>query len=405
MSWSDTRYTARRALIGAAVAIASIGVVVARADETIVLKGDGSPVTAKSKLQPGTKLTISGDVATQHFRNDAFYEEPTDPNATPAQQDAIRVKSASSGSTTQGALDAFLSSYPAYQPSHVYHVVVDAILGSMAFACSLCAAQPATGSFGIDISGPGSVSSGSSGGNSKLSHLSGKVEIQKSDGAWQDATDGIELEPGDKIHTGFKGSVTVTLPDGSTTVVEPLSLIVVGGNGRGATLRLGEIKVEQIDLRNDRGTRRYTTPTTTASVRGTRFSVLYDGTTTVVSVTQHAVLVKPRHGRRAVTVRAGHEVASTTRSVGPVVKIGRAGAPKGSVGPAKALALLTTAIAPGTATCNASPYDVRLKPTAHGWTATAPIVGATAGTAVWKIDRKRVAPANALATMITSGCR
>jgi hypothetical protein len=152
--------------------------VVALADgETIVVKADGSPVTTKSLLQTGTLLTISGGIATSNTTSrDAFYGEPVQQGAQPSFGDGLYVKSAFPGSTTQGALSAFLFARPAYQSSHVYHVEVGSELGPATFTCSFCGqSTPYSGSYTVAISGPGAASSGGSGsggGSSALPPLS-----------------------------------------------------------------------------------------------------------------------------------------------------------------------------------------------------------------------------------------
>ena len=240
----------------------------------------------------------------------------------------------------------------------------------------------------------------------KISGLSRKVEVQLEDGAWQTATDSIELRPGTKIHTGFKAGATLTFPDGSTLDVKPMSLVLIratGPNGQLVGLQLGEVKAEIQKLPSSRGDFNVRTPTTTASSRGTAFSVLYDGSATIVSVTTDSVLVTPNRGA-AVTVPAGKEAASSATAVSPPTAIGKAGAPPGSVGPAKAVTLVTASIAGGLTRCKAQAYSVSLKPLKNGWRATVKVIGTHAGTAIWTIVGTKVSPTNALARKIAAGC-
>lgn|GEM_PF-6437563 len=245
----------------------------------------------------------------------------------------------------------------------------------------------------------------------KLSGIARRVDVQLGGGAWFRATAGLQLHEGDKINTGWKASVTLTLPDGSTLVLAPMSLLIIEKLDLGADgslkahvfLRLGDVRAQVQKLIGSASDFIVRTPTTTASVRGTVFSVYYDGTTTIVSVTVHAVAVTPNSGK-TVVVPAGKEVASSASKVGPIVAIGRAGAPPGSVGPAKALSILTKGISHGIAACKADIYSTTLRPAAHGWNAELQLVGYARGTANWTITGTTLKTANALATRIAHGC-
>jgi hypothetical protein len=240
--------------------------------------------------------------------------------------------------------------------------------------------------------------------------VKGKVEIQRNGGPWEPAVDGHELQQGDRIHSGWKGSVTATFPDGSNLAVEPMALVAFeqvvynGAESRSRILlRLGEVRAQVQKMAGAAGDFRVRTPTTTASVRGTAFSVFYDGSSTIVSVTLDSVTVTPTSGT-PVVVQAGTEAASTATTVSLPVPIGQAGAPKGSVGPAKAIMLFTGATARQFARCKAQPYSVSLKPVNKGWQATAKLIGSLKGNGVWTIRGKKVAPTNALARRIATGC-
>jgi hypothetical protein len=245
-----------------------------------------------------------------------------------------------------------------------------------------------------------------------ISGLSRKVEIQRGGATWEQANNGYKIKAGDKIHTGWKAGATMTFPDGSTVVVPPMSLILIEAveleaNGQvkriAIFLQLGEVRVQVHRVAGAAGDFQVKTPTTTASVRGTIFSVLYDRATTIVSVKESVVSVKPRSGK-AVDVSAGREVSSTATKVSKPVAIGKAGAPRGSVGPEKALALLNAALAKGFSACKIDADSVALKPIKRGWRATVKIVGAKHGSAIWRIAGKKVKPANKLAKSIVRGC-
>ena len=258
----------------------------------------------------------------------------------------------------------------------------------------------------------GEVTGGPGDGKSvKVSGLTRKVELKRGGAGWEPLRESDTLQPGDQVHTGWRSSVTITLPDGSKVVLPPMSLIAIDridSNGTQIILRLGEVKAQIHKLGGSSGDFVVKTPTTTASIRGTTFSVRYDGSSTVVGVTEGTVAVKPAAGS-SVDVRAGQEVASTRTAVGPPAAIGQAGAPSGSVGPAQATALLTRALTRGFAACRVdvahTTDSFALKPVAGGWRATLRIVGRRSGRAVWTIAGRRVAPRNALARRISRRCR
>jgi hypothetical protein len=244
-----------------------------------------------------------------------------------------------------------------------------------------------------------------------ISGLSRKVEVQQNETTWFPASDSVKLKEGDKIHTGWKAGAKLTFPDGSTIVLKPMSLLLIqslksGPDGK-LTVRvwlpLGEVSATVNRSRGSAADFEVKTPTTTASVRGTIFSVLYDGAMTIVSVKKGVVSVKPNSGK-AVNVPAGREVSSTAAKASKPVAIGKAGAPPGSVGPEKARTLLSSKLAKGFSACKVDADSVGLKPIKRGWRATVKIVGAKKGSAVWTITGKKVKAANKLAKTITKGC-
>jgi hypothetical protein len=245
-----------------------------------------------------------------------------------------------------------------------------------------------------------------------LSRLSRRVEVQLNEGAWVPATAALQLRPGDRIHTGWKSGATLTLPDGSKLEVKPMSMVQigtleVGPDGRVSgrvLLQLGEVRAQVNRLRGSSADFEVKTPTSTTSVRGTKFTVFFDGSRTLVSVTQGSVSLKPGNGR-AVLVAAGREASADGKSAGPVAAIGRAGAPAGSVAPARARALIESFLGRGTTACGATPDSVKLKAVKHGWRATLTLVGSPAGKATLKISGSSVSATNRLARRLRAGCR
>ena len=169
-----------------------------------------------------------------------------------------------------------------------------------------------------------------------LSDVARKVEISRGGAVWERVTAGTALAAGDRIHTGFKSGVTITFTDGSTVRVGPMSLLEIRDVSRNANgslrvrlgLRLGDVRAQINRSTGAASDFNVQTPTTTASVRGTIFSVSFDGTETVVRVTESSVLVTSNSGA-SVIVAAGSETHSTATAVSPPVLIGKG--PSGAV--------------------------------------------------------------------------
>ena len=140
-----------------------------------------------------------------------------------------------------------------------------------------------------------------------IAKIERKVEVQKSDGAWQPATVGMALVVGDKIHTGFKAVATVKFPDTSEVEVKPMSLVLIqkldDGTGQPKSrvwLRLGEVSATVNRTKGNAADFHVRTPTTTASVRGTRIERIayHPGIGTVIEMGSHGLLeVTSRAGR------------------------------------------------------------------------------------------------------------
>ncbi|MCK5153405.1 MAG: FecR domain-containing protein [Spirochaetales bacterium] len=111
--------------------------------------------------------------------------------------------------------------------------------------------------------------------------ISGKVEIQVPGGRWKKATEGMKIEEGYMISTGFRSEAVLEL--GSSQVIvkqltrmELTELVEKEGTVRtGLNLRVGKIKAEVRTTAGLRQEFRLTSPVSTAAVRGTSFE--YDG--------------------------------------------------------------------------------------------------------------------------------
>lgn len=249
-----------------------------------------------------------------------------------------------------------------------------------------------------------------------LSGIGRKVEISRAQGGWEPATNGTVVKAGDRIHTGFKATTTLTFPNGTTMVMEPMSVVLIesiSNDGTGKVnvrmwLKLGAVSAKVNRSMGAAGDFNVQTPTTTASVRGTIFGVRYDGVATTVSVTEGKVEVAPARGK-AIFVGAGQETRSTATAASAPVKVGRAGVVKGSVGPDAALALLEKKLGTGLARCGSdvapATGSVRLKAVQRGWRISLTLIGKRKGTAVWQIRGRSVRAVNPLAKRIGRGCR
>jgi hypothetical protein len=245
-----------------------------------------------------------------------------------------------------------------------------------------------------------------------------KVEVSRNASGWEPATAGMQLANGDRVHTGFKAGVILNYPDGSRLIVGPMTLLQLtntavgpeGGIKARVWLKLGEVSAQVNRSTGARGDFEVKTPTTTASVRGTKFSVAYDGSATTVAVTESSVEVTSNSGAKVV-VPAGMETRSTARSVSPPVAIGQ-GFKSGGLSSAQALARLTSKLSAGLSRCKFGVVSNRLAPVAGGWRAQFVIVGAKQGikakpkgTARFRLKGRKVSPGNALARRIAQGCR
>jgi hypothetical protein len=251
-----------------------------------------------------------------------------------------------------------------------------------------------------------------------LSNVSRKVEVSRNESGWEPATNGMVLHDGDRIHTGFKSGVTLNFPEGSRAHVQAMALLVIDEVSKGPdgafrtrlTLATGEVKSQVNRSTGARGDFQVKTPTTTASVRGTKFSVAYDGTATTVAVTESSVGVTA-NGGATVVVPAGSETRSTATAVAPPVAIGK-GFKSGGLSSAQALGRVSGKLAGGLTRCKFGVVSNDLAPIAGGWSAKFVIVdakqgitGKPKGTAQFQLKGKGLSARNALARKITKGCR
>lgn len=385
----------------------------APAPEQITLKG-GQTVTTKTVFKRTETYTVqvAGALTTPlqsggDYVTDAFYGQS--PGRSPTRDGALTGKAGGYNDT----LDRYTTNRnpPPFNPAHTYTIVLDAVEnGTMELT-----ARAGAGELQITITPPGAAAGGE---KVTLSNLSRKVEAQLDRGIWQNARNDMKLATGDKIHTGFKAGVTLTFPDGSRLLVGGMTLLELTNVSRGPAggvkvmlrLRLGDVTAQVNRSLGARGDFEIKTPTTTASVRGTKFSVAHDGTATTVAVTESSVEVKANNGT-SVLVSAGAEVRATAAGLTPPVPIGQ-GFKSGGLTSAQALTRLESKIAGGLRRCNFTVMSSRLTPVAGGWRGRFVVVRAgqgidakPTGTAQFGLKGTRMSAGNALAKRISRGCR
>jgi hypothetical protein len=352
----------------------------AQEPESITLN-PGATATTKTVFKQGEKykVEVSGAVTEVHPKQgdrqmtcvtDAFYQQCTGgPNpGPPSHFSGITVKSKFANGV--GLERYSRGGLPPFSSGHSYTLTLDNVDPGTFELRAAAGADPGPGtnvrgSFRVTITPPSTQPTVT------LSALERKVEFQPGQAAWEPASAGMKLKQGDKVHTGYRAGVTLTFPDGSTVRVLPM--------------------------------------TCWRSIRGTKFSVRYDGTATFVAVTESSVLVTARNGRK-VAVPAGKETRSTARSVSAPVAIGH-GEKRGGLTAADAGNRLAARLAKGLKRCRFDAVSSRLAPARGGWRGSFVIVGARQGiddrpkgTAKFRLKGRRVSAANRLAERIARGC-
>lgn len=384
----------------------------APAPEQITLTG-GQTVTTSTVFKKGEKYTvqITGALTTPlmsgDYVMDAFYGQQV--GSAPARNPALTGRAWG----YDDSLERFTSTRtaPAFNAAHSYTIVLDRVEnGTMALT-----AKAGTGELKVTITPPGAATGGE---QVTLSNLSRKVEVSRNEGSWENAANGMKLANGDQLHTGFKAGVTLTFPDGSRLHVDGMTMLQITELSRGPEggvkvrlwLRLGEVTGQVNRSMGARGDFNIKTPTSTTSIRGTKFSVAHDGTATTVAVTESSVEVTANNGA-SVVVTAGMETRTTAAGVTPPVPIGT-GFKSGGLTSAQAVARMESKIAGGLRRCKLTMVSSRLTPVAGGWRGRFVVVRAgqgiddkPTGTAQFGLKGTRVSARNALAKRITRGCR
>lgn len=227
-------------------------------------------------------------------------------------------------------------------------------------------------------------------------------------GEWVELREGTTLKQGDELNVDPDGEVTLEFGDNSkvtiqeTTQLKIASFFTEGGIVRTELLlKVGQVAAKVNKTETTRSDFRIKSPTHTSSVRGTAFSMFYDrgAKTSLVSVREGVVSVEGK------LVRAGHEVEATPREVGPVARIGRAGAPRGGVNRVKAMEKVNRVLARGDDPCGFEVKSFRLKRIEKGWSVKATLRGRTRGKAGFKvIGKKKASATNKLGRGVARRC-
>jgi hypothetical protein len=406
------------AVVAVVLVAAGVGAALA-ANETVVVPANGTPVDAKTLIDVGTKVTISGTLTYKEPRQcvtDAFWTVCTDVSDPRPNSSEVLVAKTKTNPTWKPVAAALGFRRPEYQSSHVYRVTTGPT-GEATF-CVMCGrgASPfGGGSLTVEIEGETPDT------NTKPVTITAvaiveDVSVRTGTGPWEDLSAGRTLKAGDEIHTGAESRVVLNFSDGTRVSVPPLSQLkiatLVSRTDRvqiDLLLKIGELNAKvkrQETPRTDFGVR---IPSLAhASVRGTAFSVFADARATVVSVTQHAVVVDPKkRGLRTKTVTAGKEVEVTATAISRLAPIGKARA-RGGINRVTAFHLVERDIDRAADSCgietprNASAFSV--KPAAAGWRVTVNVTGKLRGASSWSVRGGKAKPANGLAKSIAAGC-
>jgi hypothetical protein len=162
---------------------------------------------------------------------------------------------------------------------------------------------------------------------------------------------------------------------------------------------------------------RVKSPTLTASVRGTAFSVSHDPRTgvSIVDVRQDSVDVLPTKGSfsspvpdglHELILTAGKEVQVSATTESAVAAIGHAGTPAGAISRSAAIGLVERVVSPNVGACKLKATALSAAPATRGWTVSVSVsTTAGGGWATFTIRGPRIANKNTLATKIAHGCR
>ena len=117
--------------------------------------------------------------------------------------------------------------------------------------------------------------------DARIQSVTGSVYIMNGDGVWDEGVEGMIVQPGYTVSTGFDSTASISMGD-STLIVSPVSRLTIDEltrvNGTVSTdlfLHLGRVRAEVHSAEGLKNDFRLRSTASTASVRGTEFE--YDG--------------------------------------------------------------------------------------------------------------------------------
>ncbi len=242
----------------------------------------------------------------------------------------------------------------------------------------------------------------------KIVKLDGDANVLPPGQDWQEAKQGAALCNDDEIHTGPDSSVDLQFKDGGVAHVSEMTRIKIRGLANRETrfnvlvlLKMGEIssKIEPQRVIGSGFTVK--SPTATASVRGTVFTVAYDPGTrlTTVATARGKVEVDPTGRGATIMVSAGQAVDVTSvgaKTVSAATIAARERARR------LVLAKIAAALTRCAITIPRAANTASVRATGASFVVT---VKTSKGTSTWTVAGARVTPTNALAKKIAAGCK
>jgi FecR protein len=225
---------------------------------------------------------------------------------------------------------------------------------------------------------------------------------------WQDGRVGQKLCLDDELHTGPDSEVELKFADRAVVTIKELTEIRIRGLAKEESrikieilLRIGELKAQVRPQQVIRADFSVQTPTATAGVRGTIFTIKHDPVSKIstVATTQGKVSVDPAAKGKTVLVGPGDAVDVTKAGARDVSK-----ATLASRELARVLAI--RAVSDRATVCKVEipmePNVVGVTASGRSWKVT---IRTNLGTTTWLVTGNvRVTPTNALAKRIAAGC-
>jgi len=130
---------------------------------------------------------------------------------------------------------------------------------------------------------------------------------------------GEDIKEGDTVTTGKNERTIIVFPDGSKIQINGDSSFSFTNKNEGKTLK-GKIYLFFEKLVKGK-TYTVTTPNSTCSIRGTKFSVETKKNKTIVNVTEGVVAVSDTKKKKTVNVKAGYKISVNGKSIGKATRL------------------------------------------------------------------------------------